>query len=325
VCTFTRRTGTGALDPGLAPGSPMRVEDARLSGGGVFADGSALLVTSSTLAQSVALRRTTPDGKVDATFGASGVLTLPFPQVAVASRQLALVGTDGLLTVMTLDGSSNGVMARYDRTGAPDPGFGSGGTVTWPASHYPYAVVEQEGQLVVAEYSDTNIEQSNLVRVSKKGARDMTFGTGGVIALLRGGIFPMVTVQPDGALVVKRLTPSPTVVTVLERFDKGGKPDATFGGGAAPVVPIGFDAQSSFVVSSRGEIYVAGVKGERVVVVRYRANGELDVGFGEQGSATGPLGSAVMAIAVQPSDGKLVVAAADRSSPTKAFLTRFWP
>jgi len=96
-----------------------------------------------------------------------------------------------------------------------------------------------------------------------------------------------------------------------------GTLDSTFGTGGTVITPIGKSASASGVVlQPDGKIVVAGSMGDdslqsTFALVRYNADGSLDLGFGSEGKVTVPSLSVTYAfaqgVALQP-DGKIIMA-----------------
>jgi uncharacterized delta-60 repeat protein len=143
----------------------------------------------------IGLVRYKPNGKVDTTFGSSGVAIIPVanfsdPAVAAtldASGNIVLSGT----AAQTVSGTAEtglGVI-RITPSGQLDTTFGSGGTVTTFFGNLNETagavLVQPNGQIVVGGFepslSRKSPVQTVLIRYNANGALDTTFGSGGIV------------------------------------------------------------------------------------------------------------------------------------------------
>src|SRR5690554_2208922 len=160
-------------------------------------------------------------------------------------------------------------------------------------------------------------------------ALDPSFGSGGMVtaAGASGSLSALwdVVVQPDGKLVgFGRNFEGMVVVRVMP----GGELDAGFGSGGYKFLPFG-QAQSSFQYHE-GSVALAGDGGvliasyfypiasslPQMIVVKLKANGELDTQFADAGiyaPASQSLASKALSIVTQ-SDGKIIVGASDNGA-----------
>jgi uncharacterized delta-60 repeat protein len=154
-----------------------------------------------------------PDGTLDATFGIGGVALLTIGSGLDTGYGLALQ-PDGKIVVAGLASTpaTSIAVTRLDATGAPDAGFGTGGTVLTPVGTYSVAndvVIQPDGRIVVAGSGlsvGTGYDIA-LVRYDADGSPDAGFGTGGIVTT---AIAPSdneegangLALQPDGQIVV---------------------------------------------------------------------------------------------------------------------------
>ena len=114
--------------------------------------------------------------------------------------------------------------------------------------------------------------------------------------------------------------PGPATAFALVRLTTTGAPDNTFGGDGIVTTepdPALFDFALAAAIQSDGKILAAGSTGlagqGSIAVVRYSGvDGSRDTGFGTAGivrTLLPSLASSAQAIAIQPADGKIVVAA----------------
>ena len=170
------------------------------------------------------------------------------------------------------------------------------------------------GSGTVAEADITDIAVDCVTPPPDAGL-DPSFGDGGKVATPDLETALGLAVQPDGKIVASS-------DNALARYDADGTLDDTFGVGG--IVATGIDADSCFpsdandlVLQPDGSIVVVGlVSGtggfidKDVAMQRYDAAGNLDLGFGDQGTVTTDLSGSrdcAYGVTLQP-DGKIVVA-----------------
>ena len=162
------------------------------------------------------------------------------------------------------------------------------------------------------------------------GQIDTTFGQdGGTITPLAssGDIDEAnaVTIQPDGKIVLAGRSDngSGTGKTdfAVVRYNAAGSLDTTFGGDGKVTTftqdtnADGFGDTNAIAyavaIQSDGKIVAAGVSDNDFALIRYRADGTLDPTFGVGGIVVTSVGGgvdAIRAMALQPADGKIMVA-----------------
>ena len=158
-----------------------------------------------------ALARYDRNGRLDPSFGSGGTTTTAIGMDSVA--QALLLQPDGKLVAAGGGGHLKAfafALARYDRNGRLDPGFGSHGTVTTPIGDSAGAaalVLQPGGKLVAAGsayYGADDSDRFALARYDGAGRLDPGFGSGGTVTTAIGkdaGAAALVR-QPDGKLVV---------------------------------------------------------------------------------------------------------------------------
>ena len=141
---------------------------------------------------------------------------------------------------------------------------------------------------------------------------DPTFGSGGEVVTSLGGddVAAKVLVQPDGKIVAVGTSTSGGVSSfALARYNSDGSPDTTFGTNGEVTSPLG--SATGATLDANGDIIVAGQDSTSAhfVVARFTSAGALDSTFGTAGVVTTAIVNATNAsVAVQPADGKIVVA-----------------
>ncbi len=129
-------TAAGAFDPGFGGGAPVTTPfpgTTAVLGAAVvpLADGRLLAVGSSISGTGVGLvaARYLGDGSLDSSFGTGGRVATPLTSFAGFVPGVVLQ-PDGKLLVATFGGADGVTLLRYDTTGALDPTFGPGGTLS---------------------------------------------------------------------------------------------------------------------------------------------------------------------------------------------------
>jgi uncharacterized delta-60 repeat protein len=279
-----------------------------------------------------ALARYNPDGSLDPTFGSGGIVT-----TAIGS------GTDRIFSVILLpDGklvaagqSAQGVnlrfaVARYNTDGSLDLAFGTNGTTITSVGPTPefstaYALLRQpDGKLVVAGstgIADSNVNQDfALARYTPNGSLDPSFGSGGIVttAVSSNDEIYAATLQADGRIVVagysETTNPGPALIAV-GRYNADGTLDASFGTNGRVTTSLSgvWDMATAVVMQPDGGIVVAGYSSpstaQQAVVLRYAADGSLDLSFGSAGVVWIPTsGFDVFSALLRQPDGQLVAA-----------------
>jgi len=278
------------------------------SDGKIVAAGEALLASGD---QGFALARYTSDGSLDATFGASGIITTSFVGNSAQARALILQPADGKIVVA--GGSGNDpILTRYTATGGLDPNFGTGGivtsTVSGTATWYDVAL-QNDGKLVAVGFLDGVNSDFLVARFSTTGTLDADFGASGIITTDLGGsdVAYGVAIQSDGKIVVGGKNSSDFA---LARYTISGTLDAAFGNNGVTTTHFsGVDAAYGLALQADGKIVLAGVANNNdFAVARYTSSGALDTTFAGDGATTTDFGSSDQgqAVAVQD-DGKIVV------------------
>jgi len=323
-------------------------------------DGKIISVgTSFTTPRSVVVIRYNANGTLDSTFGSVGIAVTSLPS-ADASAFAATLQADGKLLVAgrscPLSGFSSFLLLRYHTdisTGTPgtlDTGFGTGGIVTTGipsgVSNGANAVALSGTNILVAGHSKIGGKFAiALVQYTSSGALDSGFGSGGIVTT---PIFSLdadaaaLAVQGDGKIVAAGLAGSAFTNVwdvALLRYNTDGTLDLPFGGtntGMA-ITDIGLSSNyaNAVALQADGKIVVAGnafanpfANTSDFAVLRYNTDGTLDTaGFGSpNGYVTTNIGAFDngFAVAVQPLDGKIVVAGnADAGMGDRLALLRY--
>ncbi len=242
-----------------------------------------------------------PDGQLDTSFGDDGYFeTSSLTYIRDIKEQ-----ADGKFLVTGDVGSDIG-LARYNADGTLDLGFGGSGTgvVVTDISGTDEAfevAVHTDGSIVVVGRAGSD---SFVALYTSAGVLDTNFDTDGIaiVNLNTGGndLSASVTILSDGRVLIAG-------EDHIARLTTTGGLDGTFGTGG--ILNVGHNA-FSMVVQADGDLAVAGFSGDNIVVSRFDADGNIDMGFGNSGTATFTdpfVLSAYSNKIIQQPDGKLLV------------------
>jgi uncharacterized delta-60 repeat protein len=197
-----------------------------------------------------------------------------------------------------------GSAAAASTAGTLDPTFGKNGIVLTNQGFPAAAVLQSNGDIVVAVGSGS--PGSGLARFLPNGATDTTFGNGGFAALPNLGIpsvHPGLAVQSDGKLVwAGEATASNGTGSTFAvvRFNANGTLDQGFGAGGLatttfPVFNASVQGAQTVLIQPDGKILVGGenITGNPSgtsrapetfgALARFNANGSIDTSFGTGG------------------------------------------
>jgi uncharacterized delta-60 repeat protein len=261
------------------------------------------------------------DGDLDPTFGSGGKQIVQIqPDVRDFAKSVA-VQPDGKIIIGAELGdfslnSNSTVLIRLNPDGSLDQTFGTGGKVINSGQrHVPALAVQPDGKIVTA--GATSVQGINLdfavVRYNANGSLDQTFGNGGY-AINGLGTANALILQPDGKIVLVG-----TVLVFREgsdfvtaRFNADGSPDQTFGTGGRVQTSFTSGLNSSDraiggALQTDRKIVVSGsISGVPSVLIRYNADGSVDLDFGIDGSVLNTnFGASASRVLVLP-DGKIV-------------------
>ncbi|MCC6327391.1 MAG: PxKF domain-containing protein [Acidobacteria bacterium] len=218
-------------------------------------------------------------------------------------------------------------------SGSLDTTFDGDGKVTTAIglSDSPATAValQPDGMIVTAgsAFNGSNYDFA-LARYTPTGALDTNFDIDGVVItpVQSGNDYALaVAMQPDGKIIAAGYTNNgPSSDFAVVRYNANGTLDPTFDGDGIVTTPVQSleDIATSVAVQPDGKIVVAGfsqLSGYDFAVVRYNADGSLDLSFDGDGKVTTPvlsLDDKAYSVLIQP-DGKIVViGTAITSGPT---------
>jgi uncharacterized delta-60 repeat protein len=273
------------------------------------------------------LVRHNADGSLDTSFGSGG---RAFPGVTFGNVTAPVVQADGkILWAVSSDLGPNAdfKIVRLNGDGSVDTSFGTNGAalvslsagVDTPSK----LLIQGDGKIVVAGTSATNSPGSDFaaVRLNADGSLDTGYNGGGKVTVsLSGGIDKAnaAALQADGKLVIAgRATGAANNDYAVVRINTDGSVDTTFAGTGKLVLPVGAgtDVITSIAVLGDGGILLGGnsaaTGGNDLALVKLKADGTLDTGFGTGGKLVvqqDGINDQLNQVKVQ-ADGKIVVAA----------------
>ena len=284
-----------------------------------------------------ALARYNTNGSLDTSFGGDGKVTTNFTSGDDLAFGVAINSVDGTIVVAGFvddgPGSKFG-LARYDADGSRDATFDVDGRVTTDLTAgrdgaYGVAIQPADGKIVAAGTAD--FQRFALARYNTDGSLDTSFSGNGTARpdFTAGSDYARgVTIQPvDGKIVAAGSAGNSGFAVV--RYDTDGTPDATFDGNGKVITGFtpGSDFARSVVVQVDGRIVAAGTADlSKFAVARYDIDGSLDLTFSGNGKTVTDFTSfadGAYGVAIQPSDGKIVVAGIAGGSNKKFALARY--
>ena len=225
----------------------------------------------------------------------------------------------------TLDATFNGNGSAIANLGGRDKGFA--------------AQLQPDGKILVAGSSDSDVA---LIRYNPDGSLDSSFGEGGYVTTPTRSNFEdfknEIVLQSDGKILVGgEMGDSTTTYWVfgVVRYNANGSIDSSFGKDGIVTTDIGLSGSSvnpgdCITIQSDGKILVAGTgssqSGNHFGIVRYNADGSLDLSFGIGGKVVADIGQSSAKDIVVDSSGKIVLVGwgtESTSSKSGIVLARF--
>ena len=224
-------------------------------------------------------------GALDATFGTAGVVETDLGG-SESCAELAIRPDGRILTVGSTHWATYNHFAfvQYEADGTLDPTFGTDGVVTAPDGYAYDLYLYPDGRFLGAgTYHVDSQPRLRFARYLADGSPDTGFGTDGVVTLTGYGPSARVDVQSDGRIIVAAGSED----YVVMRFNTDGSPDSAFGDGGATRSDFGAtESCSGVLVLHDDRILVYGSRSTDLAMVRYLADGTLDMSFGSAGIVT---------------------------------------
>jgi uncharacterized delta-60 repeat protein len=182
-------------------------------------------------------------------------------------------------------------------SGALDPTFGSGGTVTTLLyKDFDFAhglLLQSNGDFIAYGGASTTLPHTDyfyagfgLARYTPSGSLDPTFGAGGIVTTFKIGTTSILhqvsgTAWEYDGVTQAALQSDGKIVAVggasyLVRYNGNGSVDTTFGVRGLVTVPSGFSVDSVLVQPGNGAIVVGGRYNSALALLRYTPTGTLD-------------------------------------------------
>jgi uncharacterized delta-60 repeat protein len=169
-------------------------------------------------------------------------------------------------------------------------------------------------------------------RYLPSGALDPSFNAGGPIPGIVTIMAPGAPFDNGEGVLLQSSRSNAIVVstyTALARFTGAGSLDTSFGGsGTGFALTTGIASRGELALDPNGELLISGEStSSNLAVAAYLPDGASDTTFGTGGvaSANFPGGAEGFGIAIQPSDGKIVVAGSVNGSSAVVAIARFLP
>lgn len=224
------------------------------------------------------LARYRADGRLDASFGDDGIVTTNMAKREDSATAVAIQPDGRIVVVGTANIRKRWVfaIARYDREGTLDAGFGRGGKVRIGFTQggddaAADVAIQPDGKIVVVGTS-FQLDRFALARLDRDGTLDTTFDDDGKVTTNAGDGTDSggaVAIQPDGRIVVagQSWTLSGWDGIDVVRYETDGKVDPTFGTDGIATVDLtegsdgAGDMASGVAIQPDGKIVVAGDAG----------------------------------------------------------------
>lgn len=218
-----------------------------------------------------ALARYNPNGTLDLSFGASGLLRTSFGAVEII--EALVLQSDGKIlasgfTATTSFSDADFALVRYNSNGSLDNSFGLGGGLTTNLGGFDSATsikLQADGKIVATGYSGTAggaYGNFALARYTSSGSLDNSFGTGGKVTTDFGSFDGAegLVIQPDGKITAIGATGTTANADfALARYNSDGSPDTSFGIGGKRTTDFGrSDTARDVILQPDGKMIVVG-------------------------------------------------------------------
>lgn len=332
VMVSTRMLPSGRLDPTYGRDGVVTVNINGGAGGYAIAlqpDGRIVLAGNgrdlATYKLALAAVRLRTNGRLDSTFGAGGIATVPVGSVAVANA--VAVQPDGRIVLggtATTD-HNRFALARLTADGDVDATFANRGVKTLEPTAAGWGMALQpDGKAVIAGQGvDDGRQVYMAARVGPNGSLDQSFGAGGIVAVPIGtwAMGVGVALQPDGKLVIAGDATTEGSVIATVRLNPDGSLDRTFGTNGIASFPG--RVVNAFTLQPDGKIVLVGVG---ATAVRLNPDGSPDATFGKNSLVIAQIGTkdAANGVTVAPGGTIVLTGAATLSGRTVISVIRLF-
>ena len=249
-----------------------------------------------------AVTRLNANGSLDTSFGANGVVTLPYGDIATSQQYFANkveITTDGKIVVTGWNSAPGGttwhgqmLVARLNPNGSLDTSFSGDGLAYIQTSDAEgangYSLALAPGGKIVVSGVNMRANMPVLARLNGDGSLDTSFGNGGVVEpTFQFGVTD-VAARPNGQVIA--LSHDGPVL-----FNLDGSVDGSYGSGG--VARLGQDRSVhhyyDLQVAGDGDLLVTGEEvvssvGYQAVIYRLNPDGSRDMAFGQSGRYSPP-------------------------------------
>jgi uncharacterized delta-60 repeat protein len=277
-------------------------------------------------------------GTLDSTFGINGrVVSNRYTNLNDIASSIA-IQSDGKILVAGSSVTSNVqdttsmLLVRLKTDGTIDNAFGVNGKVSTKlgisGSVIGAITLQPDGKIVTVGTANSDF---GIVRYLSNGALDASFGSNGKVITnlgtnLSSGI-NLVTLQPDGKIIVAGIytdytQSNPIKRIALARYTANGALDVSFNSTGILKLDVNIIGVHSILLQGNSKIVVCGAvattsfSSTDMVLIQFNANGTLDTSFGINGSL---IVQNIFALSAKLSNGKIVVAGADKTTSREAF------
>src|SRR5687768_11091009 len=230
-------------------------------------------------------------GSLNTSFGDDGIVRERFVENPNAFNEAAtgIVHLKDGKSIISVVANARTMLSRLNPDGSIDVTFGKNGFSE---------LIRFSGHAALAAADDGSFYVASgffqVVHVNADGTIDKNFGVNGMSGQLfiLGGVSAVsIALQDDGKIVLTAGVQSAGIANLgVARLNKDGSIDAGFGNGGKVITDFGFFEQStSIAIQPDCKIVVGAITGTSaslnlLSVIRYNADGQLDLIFGNGGS-----------------------------------------
>ena len=293
----------------------------------------------------IALARFNGNGSLDPGFGGGdGYVLTSFGKDQQAANAVTVTPNQKIVAAGFTSAGVNArsAIVRYGYGGGLDPSFGGDGRVSFDLSSSDEqfeAISWGDGHYVLAGYSEVNLTPAfSVAEVTTAGKMNTGFSGNGFtttnVSLGADVGYDMIQ-QPDGKIVVAGHVGNDSRDDWgVTRYLTDGRLDRTWGTTGRVITSFGksFDVAYGIALQTNGKIVVAGrvhrtATGSDFGVVRYNADGSINLPFGTDGKTTTDFAAGddgARGVVIRGSNGKiLVIGDATKDGVRRIALARY--